>query len=81
MKKLIAIAAIALCGCTQQDTARRILEDAGYTNVQLQGYAFLACSEDDTYHDAFTATNPNGRHVSGTVCAGMLFKNSTIRFD
>ena len=73
--------AVALFGCTQPDHARRVLESAGYTEIQMQGYDWLACSEDDTYHDKFSAKGPNGKPVSGVVCAGLLFKGATIRLD
>ena len=82
IKTAIAITALAaLTACTQPVTAQRILEDAGYSNIQMQGYGFLECSEDDTYRDKFTAIGPTGRKVSGVVCAGLLFKGATIRLD
>lgn len=82
MKRLLIIAALAaLAACTDPSTATRVLEDQGYTSVQMTGYNFMACSKDDTFHTGFTAKSPNGRQVSGTVCAGAFFKNSTIRFE
>lgn len=82
MKRLFLITAIAvLAACTDPTTATRVLLDQGYTNVQMTGYNFMACSRDDTYHSGFTAKSPAGHQVSGTVCAGVLFKNSTIRFE
>lgn len=71
----------ALAACTQPDNARRVLEDAGYKDVQMHGYDWLNCSKDDTYHDKFSAVGPSGRRVSGVVCAGLLFKGATIRLD
>lgn len=82
MKRLFLIAALAaLAACTDPTTATRVLEDNGYTNVQMTGYAWMACSKDDTFHTGFIAKSPNGRTVSGAVCAGAFFKNSTIRFE
>lgn len=83
MKKfLIFIAAvIGLAGCTDADNAHRILENSGYDNVQITGYNWFGCSEDDFQHTGFTATGPTGKPVSGTVCSGIFFKNSTIRFQ
>lgn len=82
MKRFILIAAVAvLAACTDPSTATRVLEDQGYTNVQMTGYNFMACSKDDTFHTGFTAKSPAGRQVTGTVCAGAFFKNSTIRFE
>lgn len=81
VKRLILVAALILSGCTDPSNATRILEDNGYSQVQITGYNWMACSKDDTYHTGFTAVAPGGRHVSGTVCAGVFFKNSTIRFE
>lgn len=47
----------------------------------MTGYDWLNCSEDDVFHDKFTAKGPTGRRVSGAVCAGLLFKGATIRLD
>lgn len=82
MKRLTILLLVAsLAACTQPQKATRILEDAGYTNIHMNGYGFWACGQDDQYSDAFTATGPTGRPVSGVVCAGFLFKSSTIRLD
>lgn len=72
---------LALAGCTQPNNASRVLEEAGYSNVEMRGYDFFGCSEDDLYHDKFTATGPTGRQVSGVVCSGWFFKASTIRLN
>jgi len=80
--KLVAMLCVsALAGCTQPDHARQVLESAGYTEIQMTGYDWLNCSEDDVFHDKFTAKGPTGRRVSGAVCAGLLFKGATIRLD
>lgn len=85
MKRLAVIAlVVAIAGCsafTDPEDATRVLENAGYTQVKMTGYQFMACSKDDTYHTGFEATAPNGKRVRGTVCAGFWFKNSTIRFE
>lgn len=78
---LIAAAAALLIACTDPQNATRILADQGYTNIRMTGYAWLSCSNDDTYHSGFVATSPAGKDVRGTVCAGGFFKNSTIRFE
>lgn len=70
-----------LCGCTQPETAQRVLTGAGYKDISMQGYDWLNCSKDDTYHDKFTATGPTGQKVSGVVCAGLFFKGATIRLE
>lgn len=79
---LVALAlTIGLTGCTDEPNAARILEANGFTDIQFTGYAWMSCSEKDTYQTGFTATGPTGKRVEGAVCAGMFFKNSTIRFD
>lgn len=75
----LAIAA-ALAGCTSQSDAHRALTAAGYTNVELGGFAWLSCSEDDQFRTRFRATGPNGQPATGAVCGGW-FKGSTIRLD
>lgn len=83
MKRIMTIVAIAMlaAGCTQPDTARRVLESQGYTDIKMGGYDWFNCSKDDMYHDKFTAKGPTGQRVSGVVCAGLLFKGSTVRLD
>lgn len=83
-KSLIGLSLLTagLCtGCTQPDTAQRILSQQGYKNIQMQGYDFFNCSKDDWYHDKFIATGPTGQNVSGVVCSGLFFKGSTTRLD
>lgn len=81
--KLIAatIAVLVLAGCTSSNDAYNALDDAGFKDVKLTGYSWFACAKDDFYHTGFIAKNINGKEVSGTVCSGFLFKNSTIRFN
>lgn len=81
MKKFIVIAAaIIVSGCTDATSAKRALEQAGYSNVQTTGYSFFGCDEKDTYHTGFIAQGPTGKPAEGVVCAG-VFKGSTIRLD
>jgi len=82
MKKLMILAIFLLfCGCTDPQHATKILSDQGYKDIRITGYSFFACSEHDFYHTGFQAKSPTGTPVSGTVCAGLIFKNSTIRFE
>lgn len=80
MKIFIILIAILLTSCTNKDDAIDALDKSGYTNITTEGYGWFACSKDDFYSTKFTATNPNGKEVSGVVCNGILFKSSTIRF-
>lgn len=78
MKKLFLF--ILLTACTDAPRSMRVLEDAGYTDVQLTGYDAWACSDSDNYSTGFTAKGPTGRRVSGAVCCGFT-KNCTIRLE
>lgn len=77
MKRLILVALLA--GCTAPDRARETLDNSGYTNIEIGGWAAFGCGESDTYKNHFTATNPNGKRVEGVVCCG-LYKGCTVRF-
>jgi len=80
MKKLILICAVLVSGCTEPEHAKKILEEQGYTQVETGGYGWFACSDDDWFHTKFTALGMTGKPITGVVCSGLLFKNSTIRF-
>ena len=48
MKKILITAlAFMMIGCTDADNATRVLENAGFTEVDITGYKFFSCSEDD----------------------------------
>lgn len=82
MRKLLTIAyLIFLAGCTDPKGAIKVLLDAGITPSNVGGYSWFGCSDSDTYATKFRGVNAQGRAVSGVVCAGMFFKNSTVRFD
>lgn len=74
------LAACMLVGCTDESSTRRTLEDAGYSNISTTGYSWWSCGDDDTFATGFSAKNPAGKQVSGTVCCGWLTKGCTIRF-
>lgn len=81
MKSLLYfIPLVFLVGCTNTSDAERVLSSQGFTDIKYTGYDIFACSEDDFYHTGFTATSITGQHISGTVCSGLLFKGSTIRY-
>lgn len=71
---------VMLAGCSNSSDARRALDAAGMTNIQTHGWAPFACGEGDFFSTKFTATNPQGKQVSGAVCSGLIFKNATIRY-
>lgn len=78
MKKLIIAGLLVVSSCTAPDKSREALIKAGFSEITLNGWAPLSCSEDDNYKTKFTATNPAGVRVDGTVCCG-VFKGCTIR--
>lgn len=61
--------------------ATRVLEQSGYTHVQITGYRWFAGGNEDFYHTGFSATAPNGSPVTGTVTRGFWFKSNTVRLD
>lgn len=79
MKQLIFFA-LLLSACTNESDTRRTLESEGYTDVQVDGYSWFVCSDDDVFATKFTAKNANGKIVYGTVCCGFLTKGCTVRF-
>jgi len=83
MKRIAATAAILLlANCVvPEGRAERILSGAGYTEIDLGGYAMFSCSEDDTLKRSFKAKGPTGQPVEGAVCCGIAVKNCTIRTD
>lgn len=73
---------VGMIGTTllKQDDTRRQLEDAGYTNVIVEGNTVFGCARTDIYKIRFKATGATGREVSGVVCSGEV-KGATIRLD
>jgi hypothetical protein len=84
MKKLMllvmVISCVMLCSCTDEKTARRTLEDQGYTNIELTGYRPWACGDDYTFHTGFKAISIAKKPVTGTVCSGWM-KGNSIKTD
>jgi len=73
--KMRLIAALAACllstACAPPiDEMRAAVEDFGFTDVSIGGYAWLGCSKGDTFERKWTARNAAGRPVHGVVCGG-----------
>lgn len=81
MKKLLILLSLCvfLTSCDGDSTSLHILEEQGYSNVQITGVNFLACSKDDIFRYNFVANSPNGTNVRGVICSAPL-KGYTIRF-
>lgn len=75
---LLTLIALASVGCTDSAAARKALEGAGYTKIEITGYSYFGCSDSDTFHTGFEAIGPTGIPVEGVVCSGW-FKGATIR--
>ena len=74
----VSVASAGCAGTTNHKVATEMVEDAGYTNVQLTGFDYWGCGTgyENVYLGSriemtgFTATAPSGRQVKGTVCRG-----------
>lgn len=75
----VGVALLTLGACSDAKTAKKVLNDAGFTEVQTNGYGWFGCGKDDTFATEFVAKNQNGKTVKGVVCSGW-FKGGTIRF-
>ena len=72
MKFFISIILLVLfTGCTDKQSAQKLLTSEGYTDITFEGYSFFGCSRDDTFRTDFTAIK-NNKRVKGTVCGGFL---------
>jgi len=71
---------LVISACTDGKTTKRLLKAQGYDSVEIKGYSWLGCSEDDFYHTKFEAKK-DGNTVRGVACRGFWFKNTTIRWD
>lgn len=83
MKRILLALALVLplAACSVSETdANRTLNSMGITQVELGGYAFWGCSEDDTIRTKFTGIGVTGQPVSGVLCGGFM-KGTTVRFD
>lgn len=77
MKKFLLIG--MLFACTNVDASINAIESAGLEPVKVGGFSWFTCSDSDNFSTRFTAKNPQGKLVSGTVCCGIL-KGCTIRY-
>ena len=74
-------AALLLASCgVNPSTATRALEAQGFSEITIDGFAWIGCGREDTFASNFSAKGANGAVVTGQVCQG-LFKGTTIRLD
>jgi hypothetical protein len=77
---LLVFIALLWCGTnTDREEARRVLQDQGLREVHVGGWAGPVCG--DWQCTEFKAVNTDGRHVSGAVGCGLVFKACTVRWS
>ena len=81
MKKLLILLPLCLLltSCDGTQSSLRIIQEQGYSEVQITGVNIFACSKDDIFRYNFVANSPNGTNVRGVVCSAPL-KGYTVRF-
>ncbi len=79
IKCVLMCTALMFVACTDDDRTISTLKASGFTGISVGGYGAFDCGKDDTYATKFTAMNPQGMVVSGTVCCG-FWKSCTVRF-
>lgn len=78
---IIILLFLILGACTNKKGATDALLDSSYHPIEVGGYGWFDCGEDDWYATRFKAYNQDSsRIVTGCVCQG-LFKGKTIRLD
>lgn len=78
MRRIALVAVLLFSACTSSESdVRRVLEDEGYMDVEVGGYAWFGCGRDDEFRNHFRARR-GGRVVEGVVCCGWL-KDCTVR--
>lgn len=67
--------------CTRPDDTKRLLQQQGFSDVEITGWRPFMAGKDESVSTGFEATAPNGERVSGAVTGGFFFKGATVRFD
>ena len=89
MKKRISLSIALAAGlilsaiaCGAGDEGKHAVESSGFTDVVMGDTAYWGCGKNDDANSHFTATNAQGRRVSGVVCCNMVGcgKACTVRF-
>ena len=77
---IAATVAIPMCSDMFGDGTSEIavIESQGYSDVKIEGVAWIGCSKEDSFKKKFTAKDRNGRTVEGVACSGYL-KGTTVR--
>jgi hypothetical protein len=77
----LGIGAIWFYAAWTPDTqgAQRILQEDGYSQIQITGADPMMCGKGDLKGTKFRAKNQAGNTVTGVVCCGAVMKGCTIR--
>lgn len=81
--KIVFILALALLlsSCTDGKNAERVLTAQGFTDIEITGYRWFGCGDEDEFHTGFRAKSiVSKQSINGVYCSGW-FKAGTIRFD
>nr|WP_086491256.1 hypothetical protein [Novosphingobium panipatense] len=66
-------------GCSEDKAGMRAaVQDFGFTEVTLGGFAWLGCSKDDMFSRTWVGLSASGSRVEGVVCGGWA-KGYTVR--
>jgi hypothetical protein len=80
---IILVAALILLfakGCmTSSEETINSVSAYGFKDIRTGDWT-IGCSEGERLGRHFTATNSDGKMVSGYVCCGLVFKGCTVRW-
>lgn len=76
----VLVSMVLTTGCTDPRGTTRVLEQNGYTDVEITGWRPFAGDKGDYFSTGFRAKSVIGTEVTGTVTSGW-FKGKTIRLD
>ncbi len=78
MKHICTLLSVLIfVGCTDKDNAKKLLEKEGYSKIQITGYDWFGCPQEDVFSTGFLAIKNNKTFI-GTVCNG-FFSGADIR--
>ena len=69
---------LLLAACTNQPRSTEILKANGFNDIRFIGWGNYECYQSSFYATRFTARDPAGRRVIGTVCDDFWNSNPSI---
>lgn len=70
MALFIALGVLSVASGCAPELSEEVLGAAGYTSVEIDGFAWTGCPKESEMRTRFRATNPAGKPVRGAVCCG-----------